>query len=86
MFTTLPTVRSSARSPSTNTIQLTTFTPPAPIIGGVGPSPLTGAGAPLAASELTENTTADPEQATPTALGGGNRISNLAQSTGLEVQ
>ena len=36
--------------------------------------------------ELTKNATTAPKSATPTALGDGNIISNLAPPTGLEFQ
>ena len=60
------------------------FSPSDPSVGGVGPSPPAGAGAALAASKLTNNTTAAPDPATPTALGGSNFILNLNPPTGLE--
>ena len=62
------------------------FSPNALSVGGVGPSPLDGAGSALTAPEITENATTTPGSATPTAIGGGNRISNLAPPTWLEVQ
>ena len=64
------------------------FPPPTPRFGGGGvdPSPPAGAGAALVDSELTKNATAAPKPDTPTALGGGNKISNITLPTGLEVQ
>ena len=55
-------------------------------VGGFGTFPMAGAGATLEVLELTKNGTANPESATPTALGGGNRISNLTPLTGWDVQ
>ena len=58
----------------------------APIVGGVMPYPPSGTGTSLTAIEITENLTSAPKSAKPTALGGGNCISNLTPLMGLEVQ
>ena len=62
------------------------FSPTALIMGGVGHSPPYSAGDTHAAPDLTDNVASAPESATPTALEGGNRISNITQPTGVEDQ
>ena len=62
------------------------FSPTASSMGGVGPSPSDGAGAAYADPKITKNAKDTPELATPTAFGGGNKISNLTPPTGVEDQ
>ena len=63
-----------------------TFSLTASSVGGDGPSSSSRAGSAQATTELTKNATDDPKYVTPTALEGGNRISNLTLPTGLEDQ